>query len=704
MLVKKRSLISGWCRAVPLTALGLVSAGCVDDVADDDEQLGPDAPLLPDTPRGPGDPVACDPGSKTLHRLNRTEYARTIGDLLGAEAAVATELAAGFPADDVAGGFDNNADVLSTSPLLVEKLDAAAEAIAAAVFPDTLGASTAQRLQAEDVGGSVGAAQGDVWNLHSTGDLTATFTTTSAGRYAVRVRADQQAGGPDDARMTISVDGAALVAVDVDGLATYGTETELSAGNHSITARFENDFYDPDNGVDRNLLVDFLELEGPLGAGVASAGRARFVPCDPAGDVEGCARTALTPLLARAFRRPVVDEEVSPYVGLVSLAVSEGDSFDAGLRLATHAMLLSPAFLYRAEFDDGADDAVHRISTHELASRLSYFLWASMPDAALFERADNGTLADRSVLKAEVARMLASDKASGGIVDALASQWLNTRALDTATPDEDLYPLPADVRAAMKQETRLVVAAVLKSDRDAKDLLDVDFTFVNQALADFYGLPFDGDGDDDGDGFVRVPLAGTARSGVLTHGAFLTANSYPFRTSPVKRGRWVVDTLLCVDPGDIPPDVPALIEDPTAGSVRERMEAHRSEPRCAACHVLMDPVGFGLEGFDPVGRVRTTDADGYDIDDDDVFFETPFTNPAGLAGAIKEQVGLPSCMVEKLGSYTLGRGLDFALAGDVCTIDDVTARAAAEGFSLNEILLAVVESDSFQMRNATEEP
>ncbi|MDP2342147.1 MAG: DUF1592 domain-containing protein [Deltaproteobacteria bacterium] len=678
-------------------AVALMGGGCVEDVAvDDDDDV---TPLGPETPRGPGDPVACEPGAKTLHRLNRTEYARTINDLLGVDSGVlAKEAAAGFPADDVAGGFDNNADVLSTSPLLVEKLDTAAEAVALALFPDT-SAALIERLEAEDVGGDAGQATGDVWNLFSAGDVTADVTATADGRYAVRVRADQQAGGPDAARLTILVDGVVLSVVDVVGLDTYAAETTLVAGTHTLTARFDNDFYDPDAGADRNLLVDFLEIEGPLGVAVAGPGRQRFVSCDPTGNVEGCARSSLAPLLARAFRRPVVDDEVTPYVGLVSQAITEGDSFDTGLRHATHAMLLSPAFVYRAEFDDGGV-ATHRISTHELASRLSYFLWASMPDDALFAKAVDGSLEDRDVLKLEVERMLGDDKAGGGIVDALAEQWLNTRGLDVVAPDETLYPLPDDVRAAMKQETKLVVQAFLDSDDDAKGLLDADFTFLNAALADFYGLPFDGADDS---AFVRTSLVGSDRSGVLTHGAFLTANSYPFRTSPVKRGRWVVDALLCLDPGDVPPDVPPLSEDPAAGSVRERMEAHRNEPRCAACHVLMDPIGFGLESFDPTGRARTADADGYAIDDDDVFFETPFTNPAGLAGAIKLQEGLPSCFVEKIGSYTLGRGLDFSVAGDVCTIDDVTARAAASGFSLKEILGAVVESDSFQMRTPPEE-
>ncbi len=701
-------------------ALGLaLGLGCVDEPGDDgdadaDGAVGAvdvDAPLLPDTPRASGDPAACDPGRHALHRLNRTEYDRTVKDLLG----VASTPVAGFPADDVAAGFDNNADVLSTSPLLVEKLDAAAQEIALALFPDVTGAAEIQTLQAEDVGGAVGVATGEFWNLFAAGDVTASVTTTVAGRYAVRVRADQQAAGPDAARMTIRVDDVDLVTVDVDGLDTYAVETELSAGEHRVTARFDNDFYNPDAGEDRNLLVDFVEVEGPLGVVGSSAGHDRFVFCAPAdqvpgGDVDGCARATLQPILARAFRRPVDDAEVTPYVGLVSLAVTHGDAFDAGLRLATEALLLSPAFYFRAEFDvDGsgaAIDGAHRVSTYELAARLSYFLWATLPDEALFARAADGSLANKSVLKLEVERMLRDPRAQGGVVDALAGQWLNTRGLDNVSPDPERYPLPDDIKSALKRETLLVVQELLKSDRSAKDLLDVDFTFVNAPLAAFYGLPFDpvlaADGDDDDDGFIRVSLAGTNRAGVLTHGAFLAANSYPFRTSPVKRGRWVVDQLLCLPPGEIPADVPPLDENPASGSVRERMEQHRSDPSCAACHVMMDPIGFGLESFDPIGRSRTVDVDGYVIDDDDLFFDTAFTNPAGLAGALKNESSLAPCMVEKLGSYTLGRGLDQYAGGDACTVDDIVARADARGFSLSDILQATVESDAFQMRQAAD--
>lgn len=696
MTVRPETLARSGALALALALPG-ASGGCVAEMTAPDP--GPTAPLQPDTPRGEGDPAACDPGSKTLHRLNRAEYDRTVKDLLGV---TSTPAPTTFPADDTARGFDNNADVLSTSPLLTEKLADAAFEIARGLFARERTATT-QTIQAETLTSDVGGSSGDAWNLWSTGELTASFSIAVAGRYRVVVRAEEQAAGDEPARMRVSVDGAVVGTVDVTGLDDHAFELTLAAGEHSVTAAFENDFYDPDAGADRNLLIDAFSTHGPLDAGSAGPGQA-LVPCDV--DIVGasaCADATLRPLLKRAFRRPVTDEEVAGYVALVDGVVEDGDSFEDGVALAIEAVLMSPSFLFRVELDATAGD-VHRVTDHELAARLSYFLWGSMPDAALTAKADDGTLARRDVLAAEVARLLASPKAKDGIADVLASQWLDSRGLDHASPDPTLYPLADDVRAAMKRETNLVVQALLEAERPAKDILDVDFTFVNAPLAQHYGLPFpEGEAlaaaDVDGDGFVRVSLAGTNRAGVLTHGALLAGHSYPFRTSPVKRGRFVIDALLCIPPGDIPPDVPPLSEEAT-GSVRERMEQHRADPSCAACHAMMDPIGFGLETFDPAGRSRTEDADGFVIDDDDVFFGTAFDGPAGLAAALKSQETLDYCMAERIGSHALGRGLDVLVPGDSCTVQDVIARSTGRGGSFADLLLTLVESDAFQMRRA----
>jgi hypothetical protein len=690
-------------RPAPLTRSGAltlvcVAASCVSEVAPPRPTSSSPAVIEPETPRRPGDPAACDPGEKTLQRLNRSEYDRTVKDLLGV---TATPALSTFPPDDVARGFDNNADVLSTSPLLTEKLADAALDVSAELFARA-SESSLQVVEAESLSGSVGGASGDRWNLWSAGELSASFDVAAAGRHRVVVVAEEQAAGPDAARMQVSVDGVVLGTVEVTDWEAHAFEVELTVGAHSVTARFENDFYNPAAGEDRNLLIDSFLLEGPLDVGPPGPGLA-LVPCDAAATgVTACAEQTLLPLLTRAFRRPVTSEEVAGYVELVEGVVADGDAFEDGLALAIEAILLSPSFLFRVELDDGDD--VHRLNPHELATRLSYFLWGTMPDDVLFAAAADGTLARPDVFAAEVNRMLASPKAHDGIAAVLAGQWLDSRSVNDASPDPSRYPLPPEVRAAMKTETQLVVQALLDADRPAKDILDVDFTYLNAALSAHYGIALPADApDDDGDGFVRVSLAGTNRAGVLTHGAILAGHSYPFRTSPVKRGRFVVDALLCIPPGDIPPDVPPLPEEAT-GSVRERMEQHRADPSCAACHAMMDPIGFGLETFDPAGRSRTHDGDGFVIDDDDVFFDIAFDGPRGLAAALKQQETLDFCMIERIGTYALGRGLDSIVEGDSCTIRDVIARHTEAGASFRDILLAIAQSDAFQMRRASPGP
>ncbi len=692
-----RSRIGGFA----LVAVGAVSAlafGCVEEVAIPDglAEDDPVTPIEPNTPRGPSDPAACDPGQKTLHRLNRAEYDRTVKDLLG----VASTPAAGFPADDSAKGFENNADVLSFSPLLTEKLIDAAHDIAAGLF-FAESARVAQTVEAEGLTGSTGVVSGDIYNLFSNGTLAATFSVADAGRYSIVVAAAQQAAGPDPARMTVLVDNVEVGTVDVIEAQDYRFERTLTAGTHTVTAEFINDFFvEGPPSQDRNLLIDRFVVDGPLDAGARGPGAERFVSCDGS-DVSGCADATLRPLLRRAFRRPVSDEDVAPYVGLVVEVVADGDSFDDGLASAVEAMLLSPHFLFRVELD-GEQVGAHRVTEHELASRLSYFIWGSMPDETLLALADDGTLSRRDVLAAQVQRMLQDPKQKDGLSDALTNQWLDARALDGTNPDPEQYPLPDDVKAAMKTETKLVVEQVVAEDRPAIDLLDADFTFVNAALAAHYELPFPADIsdlDDDGDGFVRVSLEGTPRRGVLTHGSILVSHSYPFRTSPVKRGAFVIDKLLCIPPGDIPADVPPLNEEDTSGSLRERMERHRSDPRCAACHDNMDPIGFGLESFGPSGKHRTQDADGFTIDDDDVFFGTAFADPQGLAETIKSQETLTGCVVERIGGYALGRGLEPVIgSNDLCTINDVVGRATEKGFSWADLVHTIVEADAFQMR------
>jgi hypothetical protein len=645
----------------------------------------------------PGDPEVCDPGNKRIHRLNRTEYDHTVQDLLAVDAAPARD----FPADDVGYGFDNNADVLSTSPLLVEKLDEAAASLADLALAGGAAAFRAT-FEAEELGSDVGvvAGSGDEWNLFSNGEITASVELAAAGPVTLRARAREQAAGPDHAHMLFRFDNVEVAAFDVVADAqVYEHALDATAGAHTFAVEFTNDFYEPANNLDRNLLVDFLEVEGTA-QGEPSASRDRILLCEPGDDHATCARTIFSSFLERAYRRPPLDEEVQGLVDIVALAESEGEAFEDGVKLGVHAALLSPSFLYRVELDDDPASATpHALTPHELASRLSYFVWSSMPDDALLAKADDGTLADPDVFLAELDRMLASDK-SKALTAALAGQWLQTRSLDDAHPDPERFPGFDDaLKASMKGEALRFVDAFLRDDdRKLQDMIDADFTFADAALAAWYGLPFDASATDgvDDEGFARISLAGSPRGGLLTQGAFLTFTSYPLRTSPVKRGKWVLEQLLCMAPPPPPANVGAFNEDESAGTVRERLEAHRANPECAGCHAMMDPIGFGLERFDPVGRPRDTD-NGFAIDDSDVFLTGDrFHGAKELAAIIKPMPELEQCIARHITTYAIGRGLEGR--ADDCTIHDVATRTDLNGGSLADMVRAVVTSDAFQKR------
>jgi hypothetical protein len=652
----------------------------------------------------PGDVGAaqCDPGNKRIHRLNRTEYDATTRDLLGVELG----LAQNFPADDVGYGFDNVADVLSTSPLLVEQLDSAAETLARAVVVSGA-AGGIETFEAEVLTGSVGVEGDGEWNLFSNGTITASFTIDVAGAVTLRARAREQAAGPDAAHMTFQLDNVVVAEFDatVDAALYEHVVPNASAGVHTFAVEFTNDFYEPDLGEDRNLLVDFLEVEKPGGA--ASPVRDQLITCDAAAlGTEACAREIVSAFLPRAFRRPAETPEVEGLVDIVVNAVdAEGASFDEGVALALHAALLSPSFLYRVELDDAPEAGeVRTLNAHELASRLSYFLWSSMPDAALFAKAADGSLLEADVFASEVDRML-SDPKSRALTQALAGQWLQGRSLADAQPNPDRFPDMNDaLKASMRGETERFVEEFLRDDAlTLGDLLDADFTFVDASLAAWYGLtPTEEYG---ADGYARASTTGSERHGLLTQAAFLTATSYPLRTSPVKRGKWVLEQLLCMPPDPPPPEVIGQFnEDESAGTVRERLEQHRADPACAACHTMMDPIGFGLERFDPVGRYRTTD-NGAEINDSDVFLTGDlFHGSRELVAIVKEMPELTTCVSAHVATYGIGRGINLndlaATEGDFCTVEDVAARTNEAGGSLGDMVRAVATTDAFRKRRS----
>jgi hypothetical protein len=481
------------------------------------------------------------------------------------------------------------------------------------------------------------------------------------------------------------------------------------------TTRPARDFPSDDHGYGFDNNADVLSL-GPLlmekysnaaeklveAAWKQDASRAtplvRLCALEPA-DPLPCARRILERFARRAWRRPVTQAEVDRLTAFLPLASSRGDGADTGLKLALRAVLLSPHFLYRVELDpDPRSTASHPLNDYELASRLSYFLWSSMPDEPLLAAADAGTLHSPEELERQVRRMLA-DPRSEALVDNFAGQWLYTRALESFHPDPLLYPFDDGLREAMRQETQLVFREFLHGDHRARDLVDADFTYVNDRLARHYGLPAPGT-----DELRRVSLAGhPERSGLLGQGSILAVTSHPDRTSPVKRGLWVLEQLMCKAPPPPPPNVEGLPPpvDPKM-SIKQRMAEHRSNPSCSGCHAMMDPIGYGMENFNAVGAWRQKEeVSGAAVDPSG---ELPggvlFKDGVELRAILKADPELDLCITQHLLTYGLGRG---PLSTDACTLESISKKAEARGGRLSDLLLSITQSEAFTHRRGEAE-
>jgi hypothetical protein len=421
--------------------------------------------------------------------------------------------------------------------------------------------------------------------------------------------------------------------------------------------------------------------------------------CRPADktDPADCARAILRPFATRAFRRPATDNEIERLTRLVATAVKEGDSFERGIQVALEAVLVSPHFLFRIELDRDPLNprAVRTINDYELATRLSYFLWSSMPDDELLKLAHDGTLRKEGNLAAQVHRMLKDPRASA-LVDNFAGQWLQLRNLQLANPDRKQFPgFDEELRKAMETETKLFFEAIIREDRSVLEFLDADFTFVNERLAKHYGIK-----GVKGEQFQKVALTNGERGGLLSQASILTVTSNPTRTSPVKRGKWILENLLNAPPPPPPPNVPELEEakagKPLEGTLRQRMEQHRTNPACAVCHTQMDAIGFGLENYDPVGAWRTKDGNA-DIDPSGTLpGDLTFKTPAELKAILKARDGeFRRCLAEKLLTYALGRGLEYY---DKCTVDIIVKNVAASHDRFSALVLEIVNCDAFQKR------
>ncbi len=768
-----------------------------------------------------GDPTGpINPGRVTLRRLNRAEYNNTIRDLL----AIDIRPADVFPVDDAGYGFDNNGDVLSLAPVLMEKyLTAAGLAVDKAIHCDPIVPPPLKRWDASIVDGSI--PKGDpmaVANLTPpsapepppgvaprrtmllgrlfkfNGEIYADYELPADGDYVLRVRAYGTQGSENRQRPSVefAVDGVPAgkpltIKEDQRNTSVYALEkTKLTAGKHRIALALVNgstpeeaaeyarktpppkikteaeiaaeeaaavaaenaaeaaaaaalaaaakppaaDGAAPAVGAGRGragaarggaagrggiaggrggggppgppkptLGVIYFEVEGPLAITPERMPESyrRVMVAQPSATIAKpqAAETILRAFATRAYRRPVQDEELANLMALWTQADSDGRPFDQSIDVPLQAVLASPPFLFRMEQEpQPSEGAVHTLTEYELATRLSYFLWSSMPDEELFTLADKGKL--RANLATQVRRML-KDPKSASLVENFAGQWLQLRAMQNVTPDTTRFPdFDPALREAMTRETELFFNAIVQENRSVLDFIDADFTYVNGRLAKHYGLPGIA-----GEDFQRVPLTGQARGGIITQASILTITSYPARTSPVQRGKWVLENLLDAAPPPPPPNVPALAEGHAAelaGTLRQRMEQHRANPSCAACHEQMDGIGFALENFDATGAWRTQDG----TEKIDAAGTLPggrsFNGPAELRKIIKSQSDeFVSCLTGKMLTFALGRGLE---SYDRRTTDAITAAMKQNGYKFSTLIEEIVRSDAFQKRNGRKKP
>ncbi|MDX2055461.1 MAG: DUF1592 domain-containing protein [Polyangiaceae bacterium] len=429
-------------------------------------------------------------------------------------------------------------------------------------------------------------------------------------------------------------------------------------------------------------------------------------PCTPSATDLTCARQIVSSFATRAFRRPVPESDLAPYFAILSKAETLGDSLEVGTKQALRAVLLSPNFIYRPEFDvPETPDAIHQLNPFEIASRLSYFLWASMPDAGLFDLATQGTLSNPEVLRAQANRML-TDPRSVGFVEKFGAYWLGISGIENANPDPAIYPTwSEELRASMAAETRTFLGAFVHEPHPLRSSLDANFTFLDQRLSDHYGISLSG-GTADPSGLTRVPLPQGVRMGLLGHASLLTMNSKATETAPVRRGKWVLGNLLCSAPPPPPPNIDTTEAPPMPGSgpqtARERLAIHRADPACAGCHAAMDPVGLGLENFDGLGRYRSVDSNNIPIDPSGMLpTGEAFTTFEELRSILKSDPRITTCAASSVLTYALARS---TTESDSCLTTDLATKADTANSSLSDLLLGVIESPWFTFRRGEKLP
>jgi hypothetical protein len=682
-----------------------------------------------------------NPGRVVVHRLNRTEYANAVRDLLALDIDGRSLLSADEPDQQ---GFDNVAGVLSVSPRLLENYLSSASMVSRLAIGDrSLGVvennfKIPTALVQDD-------RTSDDLPFGSRGGTSISHQFPLDGEYRIKVLLKRQLylyliGMGEPHQIDVRLDGVLIKRFTIGGGGKERTAPESFAGNtqgdpdwevymhtaddgltvsvpvtagaHDVGVSFvrrhwerEGILQPPQRGFARttnelyfgNPAVDIVSISGPYSAKTpqdTASRRAVFV-CRPAASTgdEKCARTILSRLARRAYRRPVTEQDVETLLAFYRAGQAE-DGFEAGIQRGLRRILASPSFLFRIEREPGNVPAgsVYRVTDIDLASRLSFFLWSSIPDEELLDAAVRGTLSTPAGVERQVRRMLA-DPRSRALIDNFASQWLTLNKLSGVVPDVDAYPeFDENLREAFREETRLFVGSQLHEDRSVGELLTANYTYVNERLARHYQIP-----NVYGSHFRRVTVTDGKRGGLLGHGSILTVTSYPNRTSPVLRGRWLLDNILGAPPPPPPPDVPSLQEsaDGRPRSIRQQMEAHRKNPSCAVCHVRMDPLGFSLEHFDALGKWRTS-VDGAPIDASASLPDgTKFEGVAGLRQLVSgHQDDFARTFTQKLMGYALGRSIE---PTDLPAIRQITRKAAAGGYRWSSLITGIVTSTPFTM-------
>jgi uncharacterized protein DUF1592/uncharacterized protein DUF1588/uncharacterized protein DUF1587/uncharacterized protein DUF1585/uncharacterized protein DUF1595 len=682
-----------------------------------------------------------NPGRPVVHRLNRAEYTNAIRDLLGLDVDGRTLL----PADDSAYGFDNVADVLSVSPVLLDRYLSAARKIARLGVGDPL-----IRPSVETYTVSKYLVQDDRMSedlpFGSRGGIAIRHNFPLDGEYILRIRLQRTLveavrGLAEPQQLDVRLDhtriklftvggggpraaytGGGSVSSEYERTADAGLEVRFSAkaGMRLVGVAFLKNSAVPD-GVrraplalssfgfyierDTPMAVASVQISGPYGAKTPedTPSRRRIFLCRPTSDTneEACAKTILSTLARRAYRRPTSEADVEKLVTFYKGARIER-GFEAGIESALESLLIDPDFLFRTERDPAnvAPGTAYRLSDLELASRLSFFLWSSIPDDELLDVAARGQLNDAAVLERQVRRMLA-DPRSAALVSNFSGQWLYLRNMRRVAPDPEAFPgFDDNLREALQRETELFVESTIRDDRSVVDLLTANYTFVNERLARHYGIP-----NIYGSHFRRVTFNDDTRGGLLGQGSILMVTSYPARTSPVLRGKWLLENILGAPPPPPPGNVPPLSENGEGGgkplSMRERMEQHRKDPVCASCHARMDPLGFALENFDAIGRWRATSEAGTPIDASGVLPDgTKFNGPSDLRKAlVSRRVEFVTTVTEKLLTYALGRGVE---SYDRPAIRTIMRGAASHEYRWSSLVWGIVKSVPFQMRRSQE--